>query len=65
MTNLLIEYDMICTNIYSDMSLDIYIYIYILLHVDQNVSDSQMTKSYMTYAANVCIQWMRMMIVCM
>ncbi len=33
---------------------DMIMYTHILLHVDQNVSGSQMIKSYMTYGKHMC-----------
>lgn len=66
MSNVMIDYDMICINICILLRSDyMYLYTHILLHVDQNVSESEMIKLYTTYAVNICIQWMRMMMACM
>lgn len=68
LSNVVIEYDMICMNvciILRYMYIYIYTYTHMLLHVDQNVSESEMIKLYTTYAVNICIQWMRMMMACM
>lgn len=65
MSNVMIEYDMICIHVCILLRyMYIYTYTHMLLHVDQNVSESEMIKLYTTYAVNI-IQWMRMMMACM